>query len=101
MELHFKFELGQLVAAKPFRHQGRMIIPPSMERYKVVGRFYSEGIRPDTKMIDAAICYHVQLQGLMFKEKKIATIKETDLQPWHEPKDDEGNALSIKSGAIL
>lgn len=86
MEINFKYELGQLVCAKPYRNErGTMTIPPSMERYKVLARMYSEGVRPGTKMIDAAVIYHVKIEGFLVSDKKIVTVKESDIKLWENP----------------
>lgn len=103
VEIRFKFQLDSIVCAKPFVNQGRTIIPPAMERYKVLARGYQEGIRPGTKIIDNAIIYHVKLQGIMFKDsKKISVIKETDLNKWVDPtKNDDLQKGERASGIVL
>lgn len=100
-EITFKFELESLVCAKPFKNEGRTIIPPVMERYKVLARGYQEGIRPGTKIIDSAIIYHVKLQGVLFKNEPIRVIKETDLKEWKKPADAEPERGEERESGII
>lgn len=83
MEIEFKYELGSFVVAKPFYQKGKLIIPPATERYKVIGRMYTEGIIPDTNRTASAVVYHVKLSQALFAKDRdlIRTVQEKDILP--------------------
>lgn len=88
INIEFKFELGSFVksaATVKDRESGATIISNPKEKYKVLGRAYTEGIQ-GTRIEVAKIYYVTPLHNRLFKKDfdkardTVYTVKESDLQ---------------------
>lgn len=107
INVDFKFELGSFVkSAKTVqdRQTGATLIANPKEKYKVLGRAYTEGLQG--QRIEVAKIYYVSpLHNRLFKRdaETVYTVKESDLEVWTPPKDDDedGRAKEIPAGGFL